>query len=196
MKKVLIAVLIAVSMFAGSAKAGWFDWLNVPKAPKAPQASYQSDSQKVEDTQKRVQQSVPIPEIKTSSERKNIAERAKLFDNENLTTYIYLVNYGKVMAFYPVKGKVSSLNSFLSPLDKMVDGNGNPCKEKYNHSGVYVPCYVVQASDIDGAYGENTDGIFFFTADSGAYVEWKGDYMVSSQPLKLSTQPELIREIK
>ena len=41
----------------------------------------------------------------------------------------------------------------------------------------------------------NTDGIFFFTTE-GAYVEWKGDYMMSDQPLKLTTTPELVREIK
>ena len=39
------------------------------------------------------------------------------------------------------------------------------------------------------------NGIFFFTTE-GAYVEWVGDYMMSDQPLKLTTQPELVREIK
>ncbi len=153
--------------------------------------SYKNDAEKVEQTQQRVQNSVPIPVIKTSAERKNISARATLFDNENKITYIYLVSYGKVMAFYTVKGKVSSLNSYLTPTDKLVSGDGSTC----NYNVASYPCYIVSAPDIDGAYGENTDGIFFFTTD-GAYIEWKGDYMVSDQPLKLTTQPELVREIK
>lgn len=36
---------------------------------------------------------------------------------------------------------------------------------------------------------------YIFTTE-GAYVEWKGDYMMSDQPLKLTTQPELVRQIK
>lgn len=192
-KKLLIipVLIVAVMLFGGA---------GCTEATNTSTGSYQNDTKKVEDTQKRVQNSVPIPEIKTSAERKNISDRAKLFDNEALTTYIYLVNYGKVMAFYPVKGKVSSLNSYLSPMDKLVNADGNTCKRDdedggYNESDNHS-CYSVAAPDIDGAYGENTDGIFFFTADTGAYVEWKGDYMVSSQPLKLATPPELVREIK
>jgi hypothetical protein len=154
--------------------------------------SYANDAKKVEETQKKVQGSVPIPEISNSVERKNIARRAKLFDVENKVTYIYLVNFGKVMAFYTVSGKVSSLNSYLSPMEKLVYGDGGTCDQGYTDT---PDCYVISAPDIDGAYGENVNGIFFFTTD-GAYVEWKGDYMVSDQPLKLTTQPELIREIK
>jgi len=153
--------------------------------------SYSSDTAKVEETQKRVQAMVPIPEIKTSAERQNIASRAKLFDSENKITYIYLISYGKVMAFYTVKGKVSSLNSYLTPLDKVVKDDGSPC-DYYSSTG---SCYVVSAPDIDGAYGENANGIFFFTTE-GAYVEWQGDYMVSDQPLQLSTPPELVRSVK
>ena len=89
----------------------------------------------------------------------------------------------------------------MTPLDKLVRADGTPCE--VNSSGTnmgsyapsWEPCYVVSTPDIDGAYGENADGIFFFTTE-GAYVEWKGDYMVSDQPLKLTTQPELLREIK
>lgn len=153
--------------------------------------SYQDDQKKVEETQQRVQDSVPIPKIQTSAERKNIAARAVLFDNENKVTYIYLVSFGKVMAFYPVLGKVSSLNSYVTPVDKLVKYDGSTCTYGYSQS-----CYVVGAPDVDGAYGENADGIFFFTADTGAYVEWVGDYLVSDQPLKLTTAVDLVRTIE
>lgn len=162
--------------------------------------SYTVDTKKVEETQKKVQRAVPIPDIKTSAERQNIARRAKLFDDENKISYIYLVNYGKVMAFYTVKGKVSSLNSYMTPEDKLVYADGSTCNRNestgdMNASSSWEPCYLVSAPDIDGAYGVNANGIFFFTTE-GAYVEWQGDYMVSDQPLKLTTQPELVREIK
>lgn len=162
--------------------------------------SYALDTKKVEETQKKIQVAVPIPDIKTSAERQNIARRAKLFDDENKISYIYLVNYGKVMAFYPVKGKVSSLNSYMTPEDKLVYADGSTCSRNesrgdYTSASSWEPCYTVSAPDIDGAYGVNSNGIFFFTTE-GAYVEWQGDYMVSDQPLKLTTQPELVREIK
>ncbi len=179
-KIITIAGILFLAFFAAGCNSG--------------DGSYSKDTAKVEETQKKLQQNIPIPEIKTSAERKNISARAVLFDNESLITYIYLVNYGKVMAFYTVKGKVSSLNSYLTPTDKVVMGNGENCDTP--DSGSCANGYVVSAPDIDGAYGTNSSGIFFFTADTGAYVEWSGDYMVSSQPLKLSQQPELIREIK
>lgn len=138
-----------------------------------------------------ISRSVPVPQLTTSSERKNVAKRAELFDNEEKISYIYLVSYGKVMAFFPVQGKISSLRSYMTPVDKLVFGNGDPCTEK----GTSAPeCYVIEAPDLDGTYGENVDGVFFFTTE-GAYVEWKGEYMMSDQPLKLSTQPELVRNI-
>ncbi len=163
------------------------------------QSAYQSDSAKTEAAQKAVQTSVPIPTISQSVERQNIAKRATTFDVQNKTSYVYLVSYGKVMAFYTIKGKVSSLNSYMTPEEQLVDGNGRPCSNDYigYSSGgyTYKPCYPVSSPDIDGAYGKNADGIFFFTTD-GAYVEWQGDYMMSDQPLQLTTTPELVRNIK
>lgn len=134
--------------------------------------------------------STPIPQLDTSLERANVAKRAVLFSKSDKISYIYLVSYGKVMAFYTVKGKVSSLRSYMAPMQKIVRPNGND-----NCSDISDNCMVVDAPDIDGTYGENVEGVFFFTTE-GAYVEWKGDYMMSDQPLRLATQPELIREIK
>lgn len=156
---------------------------------EAAPSSQRTAQNQLEETQKRLQEAVPVPNITNSQTRKAVRERAKLFDAENKVTYIYLVSYGKVMAFYPVKGQVVSLRSYLTPVEKLVDGQGKNCDWTQN------PCYVMGTADIDGTYGENADGIFFFTADTNAYVEWKGDYMVSDQPLKLSTTPELVREV-
>lgn len=156
---------------------------------------YKEELNKIFEIQSRMISSVPIPNLQTSSERKNVARRAEIFNNEDKISYIYLVSYGKVMAFYPVKGKVSSLNSYMSPTQQLVDYYGRKCGPSWSNSCGIQSSYIVDAPDIDGTYGENVPGVFFFTTE-GAYVEWKGDYMMSDQPLKLTTQPELIREIK
>lgn len=174
---VIIAGLIggAIFLFGGSS--------TTPTAPKL------TEEQTAREVQKNIVTNVPIPQITTSQERLNVAKRAELFNDENKISYVYLTSYGKVMAFYTVKGKVSSLQSYMSPTQKLVKGDGSPCSY-YSES-----CQVVDAPDIDGTYGDNVAGIFFFTTD-GAYVEWNGDYMMSDQPLKLTTQPELVRTIK
>lgn len=149
----------------------------------------------VESTQRGLEQAVPIPQITNSTTRQAVAERAKVFDVPNKTTYVYLVSFGKVMAFYPVKGQVVSLRSYLAPVERITNSSGRPCSENT------ISCsggdgYVTETPDIDGTYGENIDGIFFFTADTNAYVEWKGDYLVSDQPLSLVTPVELVRTIE
>jgi hypothetical protein len=153
-------------------------------------STYGTEMNKLDQNQKKLIQSVPVPPLSKSQERLNISKRAQLFDNEDKTSYIYFVSYGKVMAFYTVKGKVSSLKSYMVPQEKLINWDGSPCDTSSTGA-----CYLVSAPDVDGSYGQNSDGIFFFTTD-GAYVEWKGDYMMSDQPLQLSTPPELVRTIK
>jgi hypothetical protein len=52
----------------------------------------------------------------------------------------------------------------------------------------------MESPDIDGSYGENAHGVFFFTTD-GAYVEWSGTYFWTDRPLKLTQPPELVIDI-
>lgn len=138
-----------------------------------------------EQNQKKMLEAVPVPSISTSQERKNLVKRLERFNTENKISYIYLVNYGKVMAFYTVKGKVSSVNSLLTTPDQLVD---DP------HGSYDSGSRIVSSPDIDGSYGSNGDAIFFFTSDD-IYVEWMGDYMLADEPLQLSTPPELVRNI-
>jgi len=133
----------------------------------------------------RLAKAVPVPQLSDSQERQNLVERLQRFNVSNKISYIYLVNYGKVMAFYTVKGKVSSVNSMLTCTEQIVD-NGHDYDRYESHA--------VSSPDLDGSYGSNGDAIFFFTTES-VYVEWNGDYMLVDQPLKLSTPPELVREI-
>lgn len=132
-------------------------------------------------------QNQPAPQLTKSLERENLIKRLQLLNDENKVFYVYLVSYGKVMAFYTAKGKVSSLNSYLTSSTNYV--------RNYECYSTSQQCwYEAESPDFDGTYGQNTDGVFFFTTD-GAYVEWRGEYMVSDYPLKLSTPAELVKSI-
>lgn len=159
-----------------------------------------NQSRQLEINQEKIVKAVPIPQVDTSSDRKSIAKRAELFADENKVSYVYLVSYGKVMAFYPIKGKVVSIKSYMTPQEQIVNRHGVPCTEADSSGSTALGCgtggyTTVQAPDIDGTYGDNADAVFFFTTE-GAYVEWAGEYMVSDQPLRLTTQPELVRQIE
>jgi len=143
-----------------------------------------------EENQDRMLVSSPPPKLDKSLERENLIRRLELLNDENKIFYIYIVSYGKVMAEYVAKGKVSSVNSKLTTQEQVVE---SPYFDGYNGAGGNAGL-VVESPDLDGSYGTNGDGIFFFTTD-GAYVEWAGEYMVSDFPLQLTTPPLLIREV-
>ena len=86
--------------------------------------------------------------------------------------YIVLFAGNATVGRFVVDGKVSSLNSFLTPdsdyYELVYNGTGYT---KYNN----------WLADVDGSYGENDNGIFFFTPD-GKYVEWTGEYLYSDIP--------------
>jgi hypothetical protein len=75
---------------------------------------------------------------------------------------------GGVVGRFVVEGKVSSLNSYLTPDSEYYSSD---------YSTKWLP-------DIDGSYGNNDDGIFFFTPD-GKYIEWTGVYLYSDIPFEV-----------
>lgn len=83
---------------------------------------------------------------------------------------VLFTNSGAVVGRFEVDGKVSSLNSFLTP-----------DSEYYEFSGTFNRWLA----DVDGSYGENDQGIFFFTPD-GKYIEWNGGYLYSDIPFEVS----------
>ena len=180
MKKRIIVIslaILAIPIFFGSS------------CTQREQGTQQEEGQKQEEIQKTLTEGTPLPQIEKSLERENLKARAERLNKSNQIFYVYLMSYGKVVAYYTTKGKVSSLNSYLTPMEQVVDHNGNLCN-RYDRD-----CLVVEAPDVDGSYGENVDGVFFFTTE-GAYVEWLGEYLMSDQPLKISTPIELTREVK
>ena len=83
---------------------------------------------------------------------------------------ILFTESGSVIGQFNVDGKVSSLNSYLTPDSECYEQNGG-----YNE---WIP-------DIDGTYGTNDNGIFFFTPQ-WQYIEWSGTYLYSDTPFKVS----------
>ena|ERR1035437_1264335 len=152
--------------------------------------TFMQESAKTEVNQRGLEVAQPVPTLEDSVERANLIKRLNLFNNPSKLSYIYLLSYGKVMAFYTIKGKVSSLNSLLTNPTQLIDPrDGSGC--------LNVKCEQVASPDLDGTYGQNgPEGTIFFFTTEGAYVEWHGDYMMSDQPLQLATQPELVRTVK
>jgi hypothetical protein len=85
--------------------------------------------------------------------------------------YVVLMLEGVgVVGNYVIDGKVSSLNSFLTPDSEYYEYSAGETSKKNNW-----------LADVDGSYGENDNGIFFFTTD-GKYIEWTGTYIYSDIP--------------
>jgi len=88
--------------------------------------------------------------------------------------YITLIVGNSILNQYTVDGKITSLNSFLSPDSdyyEIVTGNTVTYKNPW-------------LADVDGSYGVNTDGVFWFDCD-GNYHEWNGTYLYSDIPLPI-----------
>lgn len=93
--------------------------------------------------------------------------------------YIVLFAGNTTVGRFVVDGKVSSLNSFLSP-DYVEEA------ERHADSGGGNFTITTELADVDGSYGENDNGIFFFTPD-GKYVEWTGEYLYSDIPFEIDS---------
>ncbi len=187
MRKITIAAIFLAAATSGmlfygvaSACGGWFE-------PSCDTASGQAQVQQetVAQTMNKLMVQVPAPQLENSLERQNISKRLTVFSDPAKISYIYLVNYGHVMAYYVVKGKITSGGKRLTPQNQIVntDNGGAPYTQ------------VLESPELDGTYGNSNPYIFFWTTD-GVYVQWSGDYMLTDQPLSMSQQPELVRTIK
>lgn len=88
--------------------------------------------------------------------------------------YIVLFAGNAVVGRFVVDGKVSSLNSYLTPDSEYYE-------RTFSSYGTNK-----WLADVDGSYGENDNGIFFFTPD-GKYVEWTGEYLYSDIPFEIES---------
>ena len=134
----------------------------------------------------------PPPDFDRSLERQNLIRRNKLLNDQNEMFYVYLLSHGKVVAKFTAKGKVSSVNSRLTNGEQIV-ATEQCINQAYREDE--ASCYqAIESPQIDGSYGTNGNGIFFFTTD-GKYVEWNGQYVTSNQPLNIHTPLVLTDDI-
>ena len=134
------------------------------------------------DTVSDLQERQPTPtDLDFSLERYNLIRRAYWVNGQRekaaavvcqvekpLGYIVLFTESGSVVGRFVVDGKVSSLNSYLTP-----------DSEAYSSE-----CWLDWIADVDGSYGENDAGIFFFTPD-GKYVEWTGTYLYSDIPFEV-----------
>ena len=151
------------------------------------QSSSKKDTQQTINIGNKLSENQPTPtDIDYSLERYNLIKRAYWVNGMRdkaralpspiadmpLGYIVLLTDNGAVVERFVVDGKVTSLNSYLTPdseyYEKIYNGTG------YDKVNKWLP-------DVDGSYGENDNGIFFFTTD-GKYIEWTGDFLYSDIP--------------
>ena len=125
----------------------------------------------------------PTPtDIEYSLERYNLIRRAYWVNGEKekaravarpaevpMGYCILFTDMGQILGQFNVDGKVTSLNSYL--------------QGDYYYYNSNDPQHLMP--DVDGSYGENDKGIFFFTPQ-WQYIEWNGHYLYSDTPFKVS----------
>lgn len=137
--------------------------------------------------QSRLQAAVPYPidQMNYSLERQNLRERLLRFNDPNKLGYVYEMSWtGQVVAYYTIKGKVSSMDSQMTTADTLYCTGGGESKS----------CAVIRSPGDDGSWGPNEGGIFFFTTE-GVMLEWNGLWQYSDAPLQINEAGLIVRYI-
>ena len=181
MKKIIVTIMTVVLLM--TTLTGCFDDIVATPTPTGAKADVQSTIENANN----LQENQPTPtDIDYSLERYNLIRRAYWVNGQRekassvvcavekpLGYIVLFTESGSVIGKFIVDGKVSSLNSYLTP-----------DSEYYEYSGGDYRAYNKWLADVDGSYGENDNGIFFFTPD-GKYVEWTGTYLYSDIPFEI-----------
>lgn len=186
MKKILsviIAVSLAFSMYACSERVA---------TPTKPPSSFEQQSKANEENVKELINQNALPKLDKSQDFDNIKRRLEYLNQGNNVGYLYIFSSaGILLREVQVMGKSTSLNAYITPMEE-IKQVANGIRDAY---GAYPASFVtVQAPDLDGTYGENADGIFWFTPD-GTYQELIGSGYTcyfSAERLSFTTQPLLI----
>lgn len=169
----MVAMLCLLSCFAGC---------------NAEITGSKADTQSTLAVADKLQQNQPTPtDIEYSLERYNLIRRAYWVNGQRerantlpceiekpLGYIVLMTEGGAVVGTFVVDGKVSSLNSFLTPDSEYYESDMNVSHVNNNK----------WLADVDGSYGMNDNGIFFFTPD-GKYIEWTGIYLYSDIPFEV-----------
>jgi len=125
----------------------------------------------------------PADQLTDSLERRNIRKRLLLTNDPNKIGYVYYTPFGKILGYWTVQGKVSSVKSQMNPTDDL-SGDVSDCSGCSEH-------VITESAGDDGAFGENQDAIFFFTTEDVMIEIPEDDYFYSSQPVSIGNIPEL-----
>lgn len=159
-----------------------------------PGESYQFEIKLTEKNQRGLVVAQPPFQMDHSLERANLIKRYEYLNDENNVHHVYLIDEGQVVGYYVAQGKVSSVNSKLTN-DKQIIATKECLAENANGGDDdETNCYkAVESPQMDGSYGTNGDGIFFFTT-SGDYVETNLDYVVSEEPKNINDEVLLVEQ--
>lgn len=174
MKRILVALLLITTLLTG--------------CDTKPVSEDTKSTMEVAD---KLSSNQPTPkDIDYSLERYNLIRRAYWVNGQRekanalvsqvdkpLGYVVLFTESGSTVGRFVVDGKVSSLNSYLTPNSMYYECAGEYCNGN-NRENEWV-------ADVDGSFGENDSGIFFFTPD-GKYVEWTGTYLYSDIPFEVS----------
>jgi hypothetical protein len=181
MKKILSVILMVAILIGVCISLTACDEISEPTGSYA-------DRQNTKAVADSLSQSQPTPtDINFSLERFNLIRRAYWVNGQRekaasvicrvdrpLGYIVLFTESGSVVNRFVVDGKVSSLNSYLtadSDYYEIATGSSTTYRNNW-------------LADVDGSYGENDSGIFFFTPD-GKYIEWTGTYLYSDIPFEV-----------
>ena len=186
MKRVITGIIAASLMFATLTACSYtYDT-----------SGSKTDTNNTINTASRLQANQPTPtDIDYSLERYNLIRRAYWVNGQRekaaavicpiekpLGYVVLFTESGSVIGRFIVDGKVSSLNSFLTPDSECYEIGGEGVDPGIYHNGTQENDWL---ADVDGSYGENDNGIFFFDI-MGNYIEWTGTYLYTDIPMEIS----------
>jgi hypothetical protein len=141
-----------------------------------------TESENIGKNQQSLVTAQPAPQLKWSNERDNIIKRVTRFNDPNKLGYIYLFALnGEPIAYSVVNGKVSCTSSYVVPDENVIDGNH---AIGYSNASRELNPIVVQQADVDGSYGTNGEGIFWFD-ENDVMWQWNQGYLYTDQPIQI-----------
>ena len=176
MKRIIITILLFV-VFAGVLTGCDLD-----------SSGARQDTQRTVDAANQLQIRQPTPtDIEYSIPRWLLSRRAYFVNGQRekarnlpcpiadvpLGHIVLLSDSGAIVGKFIVEGMVISLNTYLTPDSEYFE---------ITSPSTYFNKWL---ADIDGTYGMNDNGVFFFTPD-GLYMEWNGNYLYTDMPIIIS----------